>query len=323
MQTLVIKPKGAKIKPSPQTKVAKIFRMAFCVMIALLVVTELLLRFGLGFCNAVLYRTDPDFEYIAIPQDTKRLGNHIFYNSFSQRSEEVTSADSVIVLGFGDSVINGGTQVDNDNLATTKLSDYLTHKTHKKVKVLNISSQSWGPDNCYAYLTRYGNFKAKAMFLVLSSHDAYDDMDFQEVVGKDLSFPDKQYPLAILELVDRYLIPKLFPSKTPESSNNGVGIDKRKPTTAFNPGIAKLYQYAKQHKLPFLIYLHADTDELQNRTYTPYGRLIVSFCSKNNIPLIKELDQHLLTKAAYRDGIHLNSLGQDQMYKILRDKVYN
>lgn len=303
-------------------KVMKTRHLILCMLIALLVGAELVLRFGYGFCHAVLYRTDPQFEYIAIPQDTKRFGNHIFYNSFSQRNEEITSADSVIILGFGDSVLNGGTQVDNDSLATTKLTNYLSKKAHRKTKVLNISSQSWGPDNCYAYLMKYGNFNSRGMFMVLSSHDAYDNIDFQKVVGVHPSFPEKQYHLAVVELVERYLIPKFFPENEKKTSDNGLGIDKKKPNSVFNPGIAAFWKYAKQHKIPFIIYLHADADELKNRTYSDSGRQIIAFCDKNQIPLIKELDYHLLDKDAYRDGIHLSNKGQDDMYKILRDQIY-
>lgn len=38
--------------------------------------------------------------------------------------------------------------------------------------MLNISAGSWGPDNCAAYLKHYGLFGAKAMSLLVSSHDA-------------------------------------------------------------------------------------------------------------------------------------------------------
>lgn len=40
-----------------------------------------------------------------------RFGNHIHYNSYSQRSDEPDTT-KVIILGLGDSVIYGGVQVD-------------------------------------------------------------------------------------------------------------------------------------------------------------------------------------------------------------------
>ncbi len=85
----------------------------------ILIISELLLRalFGLG--NAPLYEKSNSYEYIACPnQNCYRFGNHIKYNSYSQRSDEPDSTKN-IVLGLGDSVLFGGTMLDQDSLATT------------------------------------------------------------------------------------------------------------------------------------------------------------------------------------------------------------
>ena len=149
-----------------------------------------------GFANAPLFEESIAYEYIAKPnQDMMRFGNHIHYNSYSQRSDEPDTT-KVIILGLGDSVINGGVQVDQDDIATS----LFTKETG--MQMLNISVGSWGPDNCAAYLRENGLFGAKAMFLVVSSHDAHDNINHQPVVGVHPSYPDKQYPLAWAELLD-------------------------------------------------------------------------------------------------------------------------
>lgn len=63
--------------------------------------------------------------------------------------------------------------------------------------MLNISAGSWGPDNCAAYLKEKGTFGAEGIILVVSSHDAHDNMNWQTVVGQSVAFPDKQYKLSI------------------------------------------------------------------------------------------------------------------------------
>ena len=160
-------------------------------MIVLLFILEVFLRQYFGFCNTVLIREDADFEYIAQPnQDRFRFRNHIKYNSFSMRSEAVDSA-AVLILGFGDSVINGGVLTDQDSLATTILSDSLTKIHRNKIQFLNVSAGSWGPDNCFAYLKKYGDFGAKSIYLFVSSHDAYDNMNFEKIVDVSESLPSK------------------------------------------------------------------------------------------------------------------------------------
>lgn len=283
------------------------------ILLGLLIVAELILRFGFGFCDAVLLRTDPDYEYIAIPQTRHRFGNNIFYNSFSQRNKE--PQDSSIILGFGDSVINGGTQTDQDSLATTHLSEFLTNKYSNHYLVTNISSGSWGPDNCFAYLKKQGNFGAKGILLVVSSHDAYDDMNFIPVVGKNPDFPDKQYSFAIVELIDRYIIPRIFKKRVDE--NSSLAINKQTASTPFNTGFENFKKYCDSTGIPLTIYLHADKTELIAGNYNKQGLEIVNFCTRQNIRLIKELDYHL-QESVYRDNIHLNSAGQRDMFEILK-----
>ncbi|HNR53629.1 MAG TPA: hypothetical protein PKJ19_00560, partial [Flavobacteriales bacterium] len=105
--------------------------------LVVLATTEIVLRYGFGFCDAVLMRADPHYEYIAQPmQDRHRFGRHIAYNSLSMRCEE-PDTNAVIILGCGDSVINGGSLADQDSLATTILSARLSQEWGRKVQVLN------------------------------------------------------------------------------------------------------------------------------------------------------------------------------------------
>ena len=174
------------------------------IILASFIVTEILLRQVYGFANAPLYRESDSYEYIACAnQDGYRFGNHYRCNSYSQRSEEIDSTKT-IVLGLGDSVIFGGVMTDQDSLATSLFSK------ETGMQMLNISAGSWGPDNCAAYLKEFGLFGAKAMFILVSSHDAHDNMDFQKVVGVHASYPDKNYKFAWGELMCRYLIPRLL-----------------------------------------------------------------------------------------------------------------
>ena len=184
-------------------------RLLIVVALLFLILCEVILREGWGFCDTVLMQESERYEYIAQPnQDRMRFRHHVIYNSLSMRSSELQKG-SVRILGLGDSVINGGVLTDQDSLATTLLSSALSDTLHQEVQILNISAGSWGPDNCNAYLEEKGYFDAKVMLLVVSSHDAYDNMDFKPTVGVHVSFPSKQYISAIVELFDRYLIPKV------------------------------------------------------------------------------------------------------------------
>lgn len=288
-------------------------RWRWLLLVGVLIATaELLLRVGFGFCDAVLMRTDPHYEYIAQPlQDRHRFGRHIVYNSYSMRSEEPDST-AVIVLGCGDSVINGGSLTDNDSLATTLLSTRLTQLLRRKVQVLNISAGSWGPDNCAAYLANTALPPAEALLLVVSSHDAHDNMSFKKVVGVRKHFPAEQYSSAIVELLDRYVLPRYIKRKKPTDAD--LGIDKGED--GFNGGFEQLRKYAEDHSIPFVIYLHAERSEIRKGRYNAQGEEIIRYAEATGVPLIKDLEHGAETNEL-RDDIHPNEAGYRRMAALL------
>ena len=287
----------------------KVFCLAVAFVVIILIATEILLRVAWGFANAPLYFESRAYEYMAKPnQDGYRFGNHYHYNSFSQRSEEPDSTKT-IVLGLGDSVIFGGVLTDQDSLATSLFS------AETGMQMLNISAGSWGPDNCAAYLKEKGLFGAKAMFLLVSSHDAYDNMDFQKVVGVHPSYPDKQYLTAWGELICRYIYPRTIGKMIgggklldPDAKVlNGIGIHKN--GKEFNSGFAQLKTMADSANIKLIVCLHPDQEELTVKRYNGQGQEIIKWCETNSVQLIKELDEGI-TKEMYRDGIHTNAKGQ-------------
>lgn len=283
------------------------------ILFSLLAVSELCLRCILGLAHAPLYYASDEYEYMACPnQDGYRFGKHYHYNSYSQRSDEPDSTKTII-LGLGDSVLFGGVQIDQDSLATS----IFTRETG--MQMLNISAGSWGPDNCAAYLKKFGLFGAKAMFLLVSSHDAHDNMDFMPVVGVQPSYPDKQYLLAWGEMINRYLLPRIFKSNLKEADPdqkvlNGI----HKNGKEFNPGFNQLLSMANEADIPLIVYLHAELSELKKKEYNEQGQEIIAWAEMNNVKLIKELDYHFV-ESDYRDGIHLNVNGQRKVGEIIRN----
>lgn len=289
----------------------------------IVILLELILRYVFGFCDAVLYQSSPAYEYIAQPnQHRYRFFSHIDYNSYSQRSDEPDSTKT-IVLGLGDSVIFGGTMLDQDSIATTLFSK------ETGMQMLNISSGSWGPDNCAAYLKEKGTFGAKAMVLVCSSHDAFDVMSHIPVVGIYPNYPDEQYKLAIWEVVDRYLMPRIkvyFSGKqlldpdaqVVEKVKSDEGVAKK--ALNFDPGFDQLLQISEEKHIPFFIYLHPEVSEVMSRKYKKGGLMIMEWAKTHHIKLIDGLNEGV-TVDMYRDVIHLNEKGQRNLANSLKKMI--
>lgn len=286
--------------------------IAISICFILIALLECTLRFVFGFCDAVLYQSSPAYEYIAQPnQHRYRFFSHIDYNSYSQRSEELDSTKT-IVLGLGDSVIFGGTLLDQDSIATTLFSK------ETGMQMLNISSGSWGPDNCAAYLKEKGTFGAKAMVLVCSSHDAFDVMSHIPVVGIYPNYPDKQYKLAIWEVIDRYLMPRIkvyFSGKqlldpdaqVVEKVKSDEGVAQK--SFNFDPGFDQLLQISEEKHIPFFIYLHPEKGEVEKNEYKEGGKLIIDWANTHHVKLVDGLKEGVTTDM-FRDVIHLNEKGQ-------------
>lgn len=291
----------------------KVYYLA--ILLIILVGGEFILRHFMGLTQAPLYFESDKYEYMACPnQDGYRFGNHYHYNSYSQRSEEPDTTKQII-LGLGDSVIFGGVQTDQDSLATT----IFTKETG--IQMLNISAGSWGPDNCAAYLREKGLFHAKAMFLLVSSHDAHDNMTFEPVVGIHPSYPKENYKLAYWELLERYILPRIFKKKSKkldpdQQVNANTGIDIKKDGKTFNPGFQQLKEIADSIHIPLIMYLHADAKELKNGEYNEQGKEIIKWAETNHVTLIRELE-YKFTSDLYRDGIHLNEKGQGKLAQIM------
>lgn len=283
---------------------------------------EIVLRTCLGMANAPLYDESDEWEYMAKPdQDGVRFMNHYHYNSYSQRSDEPDSTKH-IVLGLGDSVLFGGMMIDQDSIATSIFT-----RENPGWQMLNISAGSWGPDNCAAYLKHYGLFNAEAMFLVVSSHDAHDNINHQKVVGVHDAYPDKQYWCGWAEFICRYIWPrissklhfsKMVSADPDQQVLQGTGI--MKDGVIFNPGFDQLSQMADSAGIPLYVYLHADMAELMEKKFNAQGEQIIAWAQKNNVTLIKELDYEFGTED-YRDGIHQSKSGQRKMAEIARSII--
>ena len=280
-------------------------RISILIVVVLLVI-EIALRNFWGFHDMVLFQDDADLEYIPKPdQQRVRFGNKVQYNSMSMRSASLRENDQCIVLGFGDSVLNGGTLIDQDSIATSRVEALLNNRNNG-FRFLNVSAGSWGPDNCAAYLERNGALNAKMIILMVGSHDAHDNMTFEKVVGVDSSYPDRQYPLALVEVVDKYALPRLQRIIGSAHAEDNLMINK--DGVGFNKGFEFFRDYSRKMNIPLLVCLHAEVAEVEMNEYNAQGKEIIEFCQKNAINLISGLTIGE-NRAHYYDKIHLNASG--------------
>lgn len=281
------------------------------VTLAVLLAVELFARYYLGLGDPPLSMADPAIEYLFKPgQDCRRFGNVIRYNAYSMRSPDFPNAKAdpreFRVLVLGDSVVNGGAQTDQTELATTILQQRLHEHMGRPVVVGNVSAGSWGPSNLLAYARRFGFFQADVVVVVLSSHDAHDVPTFAPSVGVHPNMPGERPPFAAWEGVERYLMPKLRGREggadTPDEPS---AADVAKSTAA----LQELIGLAAERGAKVVVALHRERDEVGR----PEPAAFQTFRDASAHAQAVDLDAGLSTDdtiSMYRDHVHPSAAGQ-------------
>ena len=122
--------------------------------------------------------------------------------------------------------------------------------------------------------------------------------------------------MATFEVLDRYIIPRIFKTKETLNPDEKVlkGIDKG---SDWNKGWDELKEIAQQADIPLILILHAEQMELKAGDYNEKGQMILRWANENQIKLIKDIT--VLKIENYRDNIHVNESGQ----RVLADLMMN
>ena len=277
----------------------------------LVILGEIIMR-SIGFCNSPLFYNDYYTGYNLVPnQNVKRFGNEYITNEYSMRSYPLKDGEYRILL-VGDSVLNGGVQTDHSSLATTILEEKYSSK-YRNVRILNLSCGGWGIDNDAGVFQKNGLFDGKMIVLVLNSHDAVGTINRTDIAGNDVNFPDRQYYSAWIELFDRYLIPRV--KNILQIRNNTVNSTNTSEGNEYSSGWEYFYKLCRDNKIPLVIYLHADKEEMESGEYSDNGKWIIDFANDRNILLITDINE--IHESDYRDGIHLSEEGQHVINDLL------
>ncbi len=241
--------------------------------IGVLGLTEILLRSIWGFGTPILVQWDARYEYRMAPnQSIRRFGKRIETNALGLRSRpfELRKQDpnELRVLVIGDSVMQGGSHVDQDSLATAILERGLAERLMRPVLVINASANSWGPANQLAFVDAEGTFDADIAVLVLSSHDLVDlPMQMERARREDGAVMNQPWCAIteVLGLAWARIVPGALPAAPDE--------DERALRTVGEEHLRKLLTFLQGQIPRTLVVLHWDS--LEQRDERPRSALAV------------------------------------------------
>lgn len=251
---------------------------------------ELVARCGLGLGTPPLYVADPLTEYRLKPnQSISRFGHRIQVNAFSMRSAALSHTrlgHAHRVLVFGDSVVWGGSNLDQSLIATERL------RQAGITDVGNVSAPSWGPGNWLGWARRFGFLQATDVVLVISSHDAFDNPALTPFTG-DTNHPLQPPASALAEGVERYLLSRLgirfgVPSGREPAAPNG------KPTNLADPRVQRglsdlrsFLQLARASGARVSVVQFADRQETASGVLQPGNRWIAQVLQQEGVPSVQ------------------------------------
>ena len=290
--------------------------IAAAALVVLLVGAELFARFALGLGDPPVSVADPEIEYLFKPNSTfHRFGNTIHFNQWSMRSPDFSptpAANERRVMVVGDSIINGGGQTDDSELATTLVAEDLRKDHAGPVTVGNVSAGSWGPPNQLAYVRRFGLFGAGDVVIVLNCDDAWDVPAKVSPVGRSPEFPDHTPALALVEVWNRVVKPKLG------LSPGGPGPEKSPADEAASMGaLASLIDLAREMGANVAVIYWPTQAEVAGGPAEP-GRGIIEAATKADGAAFVDAAPFLAGDAdVYRDPLHPNPKGQKDLAKTI------
>jgi hypothetical protein len=205
------------------------------------------------------------------------------------------------VLVLGDSVVFGHININQADLATTRLSG-LELGDGRKIEALNVSAPSWGPGNLLAWIEANGLLGADTAVVVLSSHDLEDDRTF--AAPDQRIYPQEQPLFAIGDWVGRQL----------------SGNTDAKPSDPYSPGDAHRSLPALFEKLSTApsgacLIIHSTVDELFSLKPSPSVGQLRETAVAAGLDVVYTGD--LINSSDYVDSIHVSAEGQAKLAKAM------
>jgi hypothetical protein len=305
-----------------------------CIAVIAFVAAEVICRFVVGLGDPPLYVAERNIEYLLQPSKTYyRFHNRFSVNRYGMRADDFPPAKSVAselrVIVIGDSIIYGGVQVDQNAIDTEILKRGLSQQTGRPVVVGNASAKSWGPPNELAYLRHFGTLQADIVVLELSSHDYADVPTFVPVVGVSAAYPNKKPPLALVDLLLTYLLPRYF-----HIGDTPAGIEKTaSDVLPSSTDIAQcldaereFYRFVRAHHARVALVQHLSLPELNDKFQAGYYAN-QGVAKNEGVPFVDDATE--LRESLQRgvnpfnsgDALHLNRDGQVILAHVLQGAV--
>ena len=311
----------------------------FIVLLSLQVIDQVFLKKkGLG--KPILYYLSPDISYGLRPSQrfSRDQINFVEINNLGMRSSENwsenTTKEKYKILLFGDSVLYGGTYVDNKDILSHKLCKKLKEIKNKKTICGNFGTNAYGITNITNRVIKESlDIKGDLIIVQLTSGNigrGKTSISGQPFYSKPIEGFLKGFKEIIFFYYDNLRL------KFRYSKDNTLSWEKfdkyyfKDETGKLNQNIENFYNneiilllnYLNNLNFNYLIIYWPSKSELE-KNKVPIQKKILKNLSENytdNFLFINNVNKNLINKIYY-DDIHLTKFGHEYLAEKIYDKL--
>jgi hypothetical protein len=212
-----------------------------------------------------------------------------------------------------DSVVNGGTQMNDGQTLTAVASRQLTQLGCRN-QILNASAGGWSLFDESAWLHQHGLLGAKTVLWAINFADLDQPPNTSAILDSNPSFPSHRPAFGLQEILFRYALPRL--GLSPATADNGSVIGSQFDDRTFS-NVLQLVRRMKtelDQKAVRLIVIYHDGPALMPEKRQAAKRTLLEELARQGIPVIKTgLSTTQKPQDLFIDGIHPNARGDEQI----------
>jgi len=309
-------------------------------IIFVLFVSDLLLQNTYSLGKPLKYFISPDFGYaLRENQITTRDKKHfISINNLGMRNKEdfVADKNEELILFFGDSVVYGGSYIDDDDTFSSKVCEKLISNNGKKKFCGNYGINAYGITNINE---RFSSIKDKINYkysiVLLTSGNikrGKTSISGQPFFSKEILPPFKGIKELLLFYVDKIRLQLRYSSTNKSKTEtydkyyyeNNQGKVKKNIEIFFKKQINSLFENLESEGSNYLVIYLASKNEYLNKEEYLQKKILKNIAnSKNyNLLIIDEFDDTKINSIFY-DNIHLTKFGHKFISELIINEIDN
>ena len=265
----------------------------------------------LGFGHPLLYRGSAS-GYEPVPnQSVQRLRKRTTINNLGTRGPNTTPqppSGTIRILSLGDSVANGGTQIDDEESYPLRLQAMLKGRFGaRRVEVLNAAAGGWAVPNEARWLAAHGTLGAKFVILEVNEHDLDQAFVAADILDHNLSFPSHPPLTALGEIAARYIAPRLALAQ-PSADPGSLAGQFQAANVAPALGAVDAIRREAESRNARLIILYWDVRAPATGPAVAARARLFAWAKAARVPVVRPLlNARADANQLYRDGTHPNA----------------